>query len=86
MDPIVTDDERVSELRATVAEAVKRMDIRFGIHDFRFVEGDTHSNLIFDVTVPFEIKESDEDIKKRIDAAIKAIDPTYFTVLTVDRE
>lgn len=86
MDPIVTDDERVSELRVRVAAAVKEIDDRFGIHDFRFVEGETHTNLIFDVTVPFEVKESDGDIRDKISSKISELDPNYFTVVTIDRE
>ena len=86
MDPIVTDDERVSALRETAREVVKGIDERLGIHDFRFVEGVTHSNLIFDVTVPFEIKDSDEEIKKKIALRISDVDPNYFVVITVDRQ
>ncbi len=86
MDPIVTDDEQVSELRALVLSTVKSIDERLGIHDFRFVAGVTHSNLIFDVTVPFELKESDEEIKEKISSAISRINPSYFTVMTIDRE
>ena len=35
MDPIVTDDEKVSALRASTLEAVKEFDQRLTIHDFR---------------------------------------------------
>ncbi len=86
MDPIVTDDERVSALRAEVRAKLKEVDERFGMHDFRFVEGITHSNLIFDVTVPFEIKDTNEHIKEQISSKISEISPNYFTVLTIDRE
>lgn len=86
MDPIVTDDEKVTALRISVAAAVKRIDERLTIHDFRYVEGITHSNLIFDVTVPFEIKESNDRIKELISNQIAEIDPNYFAVITVDRE
>ena len=86
MDPIVTDDEKVTALRISVAAAVKRIDERLTIHDFRYVEGITHSNLIFDVTVPFEIKESNERIKELVSNQIAEIDPNYFAVITVDRE
>ena len=86
MDPIVTDDERVSELRVRVAAAVKEIDPRLGIHDFRFVEGETHTNLIFDVTVPFEIKESDSDVKDKVSSAVSRLGANYFAVITVDRE
>ncbi|MBE6533809.1 MAG: cation transporter [Ruminococcaceae bacterium] len=86
MDPIVTDDEKVTVLRVSVAAAVKRIDERLTIHDFRYVEGITHSNLIFDVTVPFEIKESNERIKELISNQVAEMDPNYFAVITVDRE
>ena len=86
MDPIVTDDEKVSALRALVADAVKAIDGRLTIHDFRYVEGVTHSNLIFDVTVPFEIKESNGALEERICAKISEIDSSYFAVITIDRE
>ncbi len=86
MDPIVTDDEQVTALRERVKQALGEVDERLGMHDFRFVAGVTHSNLIFDVTVPFEIKESDEEIKEKISSKISELDPNYFTVLTIDRE
>ena len=86
MDPIVTDDEKVSALRIKVAAAVKEIDMRMTIHDFRYVEGFTHSNLIFDVTVPFEIKESNDRIKELVSDKIAELDPNYFAVITIDRE
>lgn len=86
MDPIVTDDERVSALRTQVLQAIRSIDERLGIHDFRFVEGKTHTNLIFDVTVPFEIKDSDQTVREKISSKISELDPSYFTVVTVDRE
>ena len=86
MDPIVTDDEKVSALRILVAKAVKEIDMRLTIHDFRYVEGITHSNLIFDVTVPFEIKDTNDRIKELVSDKISEIDPNYFAVITIDRE
>ena len=86
MDPIVTDDEKVSALRTKVATVVKEIDMRLTIHDFRYVEGITHSNLIFDITVPFEVKESNERIKELVSDKIAEIDPNYFAVITIDRE
>ena len=86
MDPIVTDDEKVSTLRAATAAAVKEIDERLTIHDFRYVEGVTHSNLIFDVTVPFEIKESNERIKELVSNKVAEMEPNYFAVITIDRE
>ena len=86
MDPIVTDDDAVNKLRQRTVEAVCEIDPSLRIHDFRFVAGKTHSNLIFDVVVPFEIKRSDEEIRRAVEDRISRLDPSYFTVLTIDRE
>ncbi len=85
MDPIVTNDEEVDRLRRQVAEAVAEVNAEMKIHDFRFVAGTTHTNLIFDVAVPFECKLTEEEIKKLVADRISRIDPSFFTVVTVDR-
>jgi cation diffusion facilitator family transporter len=85
MYPIVTDDERVTLLRTRVEAAVQAVDPALRIHDFRFVEGTTHSNLIFDVAVPFELRRTDEELRRAIASQISRLDPTYFAVITIDR-
>ena len=72
--------------KKTALAAIKEIDERLGLHDFRFVEGITHTNLIFDVTVPFEIKDTDREIEDKIAKKVSEMDPNYFTVLTIDRE
>jgi len=86
MDPIVTDDERIRVLREQVMEAVRGVDERLRIHDFRFVEGKTHSNLIFDVEAPFELSMDDASLKRSVSDRISQLDPNYFAVITVDRQ
>ena len=85
MDPIITDDEQVSALRERVLCTVREIDPTLQIHDFRFVAGKTHTNLIFDVAVPFECKLSDEEVRRAVADKISALDATYFAVLTIDR-
>ena len=85
MDPIVTDDPVVDEIRARVAALVCELDGRLTIHDFRMVRGNTHTNLIFDVVAPFELFDSDASLKARIDEQVKTIDADLCTVITVDR-
>jgi hypothetical protein len=86
MDPIVTDDEETNRLRALAEREVGQIHEGLRIHDFRFVRGVTHSNMIFDVAAPFELKLSDEELCACIADRISRVDPTYFTVVTVDRE
>lgn len=85
MDPIVTNDEEVKRMRAVVRSLVKEIDGRLDIHDFRFVRGTTHTNLIFDINAPFEVKMSDDEIKAEISRRIALYNSDYFAVTTVDR-
>ena len=85
MDPIVTDDERVTVLRERVRAMVKDIDESFDIHDFRFVEGPTHTNLIFDVVVPYECKTEPIQIRREIEQRVAAMEGKYYAVVTVDR-
>ncbi|MDD6235909.1 MAG: cation diffusion facilitator family transporter [Clostridiales bacterium] len=85
LDPIVTDDETTNLLRAQVKHIVKDISPDLSIHDFRAVIGVSHTNLIFDVCVPFSVKMSDAEITSLISQKVKEIDPTYYTVIVVDR-
>lgn len=85
LDPIVTDDERVTELKEIAASAVKKICSDAGLHDFRAVIGATHTNLIFDVELPFEVKESTQDIVAKIEKEVQAVRPDCFCVIMVDR-
>lgn len=85
MDPIVTNDERINDLRRKVNEIVQGTDEKLSIHDFRVVLGKTHSNLIFDVLLPSSYEYSETELRKRIDDEIKKIDATFNSVITLDR-
>ena len=85
MDPIETDNEEIARMKALIAEQVKVIDERITIHDFRMVTGPTHTNLIFDAVVPFEVKMSTEDVKKSIEALVESIEGNYFAVIHIDQ-
>ena len=85
MDPIVTDDENVNRLKAFLLETMKEADIDLPIHDFRTVIGNTHTNMIFDVVLPFDHPLSEEQVKEKISAAVHKKQNNYYCVITVDR-
>lgn len=86
LDPIVTGDERTNKLREQVGKLLHVVVPQASMHDFRVVWGVTHSNVVFDVAVPFSLQDSDQQIQERISQAVQTLDPTYRTVITVDRE
>ena len=85
MDPIVTNDETVNELRTFTATTVKEVCPEATIHDFRTVIGQTHTNLIFDLVLPFDVKDKPEAIVEAVKTAISKKRSYCFCVITVDR-
>ena len=85
MAPINTDDDLTTELREETAELVREIDPRITVHDFRVVPGVTHTNLIFDVAVPFELKMTVPEIRDAVSEKIREKHETYYAVVTVDR-
>ena len=84
MDPIAVNDPEVDSLRSKIDILLKRIDPELKFHDFRMVKGPTHTNLIFDVLVPYRFSIADSELIELIDAKIKELDPSYFIVVKVD--
>ena len=84
LDPIVTDDERVNELRRKTEEILSKIDPTFSLHDFRMVFGKNQTNVLFDVAVPYDCTLCKEEIKQRLQTEISKIDSKYCLVVTVE--
>ena len=85
MDPIDTNDETTKKTREKVSELVRLIDEQITIHDFRMVTGPTHTNVIFDVVVPFQFRLSDKEVEEKIESAVRALDGNYFAVVQIDK-
>lgn len=87
MDPIVTDDKEVLEMKAKVEAMVQSLDEAFSMHDFRMVKGPTRTNLIFDVEVPRKTSLTDNEIMNRLKEQIHGLPGNkYFAVIQIDHE
>lgn len=85
-DPLVVDDPRINHMKETILTLLKAQDERLTLHDFRMVEGPEHTNLIFDVVMPFDCNKTCEEIKSSLDQALEREDTRYFTVITFDHD
>ena len=85
LDPIITDDEEINELKKLTAKLLASMGYGITMHDFRVVKGYTHTNLIFDIVVPFDCKLSDDDLKNTIQQMVQEQSEKLFTVINIDR-
>ncbi len=87
MDPIVTNDETVNKTKEQLSLVLKGIDESLTFHDFRMTpKGENRTNLIFDVVVPLSVRLSEEEISDKITVAMREIDPTYFFVITFDKD
>lgn len=85
LDPIDTENEHLAEFKRFVAEKASQIDADFTIHDFRMVPGRNHTNLIFDMTVPFECKLTDDEIKDKMSKAVLDEKPSFYCVIKIDK-
>lgn len=86
MDPIVTNDATVNELREFVNKTIREKYPEITTHDFRVVIGNTHTNLIFDVVVPYDTSYEIKALCDEIKELILTARPNHYCVITVDRE
>lgn len=84
MDPIAVNDPLVTALHRQVAELVRGIDGRITIHDFRMVPGTTHTNLIFDVVVPFDQQLTHAQVAERVRALVEGMEGQYRAVVKVE--
>lgn len=84
MDPVVQ-DENTERLRAQVEALAKELDERLTIHDFRTTAGPIHTNLLFDVVVPYGFELADKQVKKELSRRVRELNETFYAVIEVDR-
>ena len=85
-DPIVTDDAERSALRDRVLSYLTEQDARLSIHDFRVVRGTGHTNVIFDLVVPFDLAGKTAELQRGLERALSADGQRYHAVITADAE
>lgn len=84
MDPVVQ-DESTERLRAQVEARAKELDDRLSIHDLRTTAGPIHTNLIFDVMVPYGFHMTDAQVREALTRSIREISEKYYAVIEIDR-
>lgn len=86
-DPVVTGDQALEEMKTATAALLCRFDTRLSLHDFRMVRGKEHTNLIFDVALPSDLRGREREIKTYIEQTLSQRgEGAYHTVITFDPE
>lgn len=86
MDPVCVGDEETEHLKELVTGYLKEISPSISIHDFRIVKGPTHTNVIFDIAVPYDFPMTDEELIETAQRRIQRENPNYFAVIEVDKQ
>ena len=84
-DPVVAGDEELEHMRSAVQQLLRAYDSRLSIHDFRMVQGRKHTNLIFDIALPYSLVAQKKAIQTHLEGKLKDFPGgPYYTVVTFD--
>lgn len=86
MDPVCVGDTDTDRLKTLVLGYIAEIDESITLHDFRIVKGPTHTNVIFDVVVPYKFKYSDNELINMISSRILEENPNHYAVIEVDKK
>lgn len=84
-DPVQNNSERVKYLKEKTAKILKKINGKLSVHDFRIVEGQTHTNIVFDCIVPYEVKTTKEQILNVLSNGIKEENRVFNFVVDITR-
>ena len=83
-DPVVLDDAEWNEMKGIVEEIIKDLDPQLSMHDFRVVRSSKQTKLMFDLAVPYSMRQKHKELKEKIDQALLAKDKHYVTIIAFD--
>lgn len=86
MDPVDTENADLAVLKLRAQNALSALDENLSLHDFRLVSGQTHTNMLFDVVIPYDSKITLDDVQNAMQNEFGNDDIKYFFVIDVDRK
>lgn len=86
MDPIKVNDVQTERCKAIVLKVVNKISPELNFHDFRIVSGSSHTNVIFDIVIPYNLKEKEDDIINQIKQEVAKIDDKLNLRITIDEQ
>ena len=86
MDPVVTNNPEIDRLKEQEKAILSEIDQTISMHDFRVVMGPTHTNIIFDVVLPYQYRMGDDELVALLKQKTKErLGEQYFLVVKVDK-
>lgn len=90
MDPVCVGDPMTDELKGYSKDAIgllnEKYDVKLSFHDFRIVAGPTHTNVIFDIVLPYDFPMTENEVTEYIQNKIWEKNKSIFVRINYDRE
>ena len=86
LDPIILDDEEQNKIYALVKNVLKTYHSNFHFHDFRIKGNDEKKEIHFDVVVPTDVVETDQELHYKIISDIYSEFNEYPVRIKFDRD
>ena len=85
MDPVSPDGTKTAHMRDELAEAAKAIEPRLTIHDFRIVDGPTHTNVIFDAVLPNDSALTEDECRAALETLVHSLWKNSHPKVHIDR-
>lgn len=86
MDPVDTKNKQLAELKLRAQTALANLDENLSLHDFRLVSGETHTNMLFDVVIPYDSKITLTQVNDAMQKEFGKDPVKYYFVIDADRK
>ena len=86
MDPVDTKNEQLALLKQRAQSALSALDDSVTLHDFRMVKGESHTNLVFDVVIPYDSKINLQNVHEAMEKEFENDETKYYFVIEIDRK
>lgn len=83
MDPLLINDPDTMFYRNHLEQAIKELNKPWSFHDFRIIKGKTHTNLVFDLLVPFDEECTKKEMTHMLMEHMHVNHPIYL-VMEID--
>ena len=85
IDPLNVNDEETKKIKEKVENTLKNFDKEISIHDFRVVTAKGHSNVIFDIVIPYGKNYNKYELLGVLEEGFKDEDKKYYFIFNIDR-
>lgn len=84
MDPLDTKNKEIPILKEIISKTIENIDRKITFHDLRLVNGPTHTNVLFDIVIPHNLKNEKSAIICALQNSIKTYNKKYILVVKID--